>query len=186
MLANLITLLRVLLTFSVIVLLEHVQTLNIVCISTIALIFFLDAVDGIVARKRNEASEFGARLDIIADRVIEMVFWVYFTAASYLPFWIPIVILMRGILTDNLHHHLTIHKKKWMSLLTRSLICRGGYGILKMVTFGYLATIHLYAATNVVMLQIGVILAISTATFCILRGLPLMLSGILSVQTPSD
>ena len=102
MLANLITLLRILLTFSVIVLLEHVQPLNIVCISTIALIFGLDAVDGIVARKRNETSEFGARLDIIADRVIEMVFWVYFTAASYLPFWIPIVILTRGILTDIL------------------------------------------------------------------------------------
>ena len=115
-----------------------------------------------------------------------MIFWVYFTAEAYLPLWIPIVILTRGILTDNLHHHLTIHKKKWMSIFTRSLICRGGYGILKRVTFGYLASIHLYAPDNAVMLQIGMILAISTVTFCIIRGLPLMLSGILSVQTPSD
>ena len=58
--------------------------------------------------------------------------------------------------------HLTIHKKKWMSIFPQSLICRGGYGILKMVAFGYLASIHIYAHDNAVMLQIGIILAIST------------------------
>ena len=186
MLANMITLLRVLLTFNVIVLLKHVQIPNIVCILTIAIIFGLDAVDGIVARKRNETSEFGARLDIIADRIIEMFFWVYFTVEAYLPLWIPFVVLTRGILTDNLHHHLTGPKKKWMSIFTQSLICRGSYGILKMVTFGYLATIHLYAPGNVVMRQTGMILAISTVSFCILRGLPLVLSGIRHMHIRSD
>lgn len=186
MLANMITLLRVLLTFSVIVLLKHLQTPNIVCIPTIAIIFGLDAVDGIVARKRNETSEFGARLDIIADRVIEMLFWVYFTTEAYLPLWIPFVVLTRGILTDNLHQHLTIQKKKWLFIFTRSLICRGSYGILKMVTFGYLATIHLYAPENAVMRQTGMTLAILTVSFCILRGLPLMLSGIRHVHIRSD
>jgi hypothetical protein len=72
-----------------------------------------------------------------------------------------------------------------MSIFTQSLICRGGYGILKMGTFGYLALIHLYTPDNAVMRQTGMILAISPVSFCILRGLPLMLSGIRSVQIKS-
>ena len=122
MLANLITFLRVLLTFSVIVVLKHVHPLHIVCIPTISLIFFLDAIDGIVARRRNETSEFGARLDIIGDRVIEMVFWVYFTAASYLPLWIPFVVLTRGILTDNVKKSITTATDNLVQIHTNTLM----------------------------------------------------------------
>lgn len=68
----------------------------------IPIIFGLDAVDGIIARKRNGTSEIGAVLDIVADRVIENTFWIYFTAMGLIPSWMPIVVMTRGILTDRL------------------------------------------------------------------------------------
>ena len=49
MLANTITLSRLLLTFVVIVLFKRNPFLNIACLVTIAIIFALDAIDGIVA-----------------------------------------------------------------------------------------------------------------------------------------
>ena len=62
MLANAITLTHLLLTFAVIVLFDRHHNLNIALIGTIAFIFILDAVDGSVARKRNETSETGQPL----------------------------------------------------------------------------------------------------------------------------
>ena len=85
MLANTITLCRILLTFGVIVLFELNVNLNIACIITIVIIFVLDAVDGTVARIRNETSKFGAIFDVSADRIIENIFWVYFSVTEYIP-----------------------------------------------------------------------------------------------------
>ena len=78
--ANTITLVRFPLTFMVITLFGIHRNLDVALIGSIAFIFILDAVDGIVARKRNEASETGALLDTLADRVIENTFWIYFAA----------------------------------------------------------------------------------------------------------
>lgn len=68
MLANAITLCRLFLTFVVIALFRRYHSLDFMLIAVIALIFVLDAVDGSVARKRNETTETGALLDTTADR----------------------------------------------------------------------------------------------------------------------
>ena len=172
MLANTITLCRILLTFGVIVLFELNVNLNIACIITIVIIFVLDAVDGTVARIRNETSKFGAIFDVSADRIIENIFWVYFSVTGYIPLWIPLVVLTRGILTDNMQQYLTEPKNRLSLALTKSRISRGAYGTLKMITFLYLSWMHLYVPQNAVMKQTGVILAIVTVAFCVIRGLP--------------
>ena len=46
---------------------------------TIALIFILNALDSIIACKRNETSKIGVLLDILADPIIENTFWGYCT-----------------------------------------------------------------------------------------------------------
>ena len=84
MLANTITLTRTGYTFVVIALFRRHPSLDIALIFSIAVIFILDAVDGIVARNRNEITETGAFLDTIADRLIENTFWIYFTAIGLL------------------------------------------------------------------------------------------------------
>lgn len=60
MLANTVTIACAVLTFAVIALFGHHPALSIALIFTIAVIFALDAVDGYIARKRNDTSEIGA------------------------------------------------------------------------------------------------------------------------------
>ena len=74
MLANTITIACTVLTFAVIALFGHQRALSIALISTIAVIFALDAVDGYIARKRSETSKLGEVLDTLADRIIENTF----------------------------------------------------------------------------------------------------------------
>ena len=102
MVANTITLCRLLLTFVVIVLLGKYRTLDIGLIAAIGGIFALDGIDGYIARKRDEASKFGEVLDTVADRIIENTFWIYFTTIGPLPLWVPITVMARGFITDGL------------------------------------------------------------------------------------
>ena len=102
MAANAITLFRLFLTFIVIGLFRRNVYIDIACIVTILIIFILDSVDGIVARKQNQTSTFGAVFDIAADRIVENVFWIYFAVIDdRISFWLPIAVAARGFLTDG-------------------------------------------------------------------------------------
>ena len=172
MLANIITLSRLLLTFVVIALFGRHPTLDIVLIFSIALIFALDAVDGIVARKRNEITETGALLDTIADRIIENTFWIYFTAKGYLPIWMPIVVMARGVITDALQRTHGYPEKGWTYALTRSRMSRALYGSLKMLTFICLAYAMFFKSP--VLEEASLVLSTVAVGFCLLRGLPFL------------
>lgn len=174
MLANVITLMRLLLTFGALCLFGLRRELDIVLMATIAFIFTLDAVDGAVARKRNEASAFGARFDIAADRIIENAFWIYFACHSLIPCWLPILVVSRGVLTDSLPGAGSL-ESRWEIILTRSRVSRALYGLAKMTTFLYLAGVN---AALPLKLEIGMMLAILTVALCLLRGLPRLIQGV--------
>lgn len=170
MIANIITLGRIPLTFGVIALLGLNTPLDIVLIATIAFIFILDAVDGRVARKRNETSKTGALLDTLADRIIENTFLIYFTATGWIPVWMPIVVMARGIITDTLQRTYGSPENGWTHALTRSRISRALYGITKMLAFTSLASATVFKVS--VLGQASFILATVAVGFCLLRGLP--------------
>ena len=172
MLANLITLTRILLTLCVIAAFGHHRTLDIALIFTISIIFTLDAVDGIVARRRDETSETGALLDTIADRIIENTFWIYFTAKAQIPVWMPIVVMARGVITDTLQqtHGYAMHG--WRHALTRSRLSRGVYGGVKMLTFITLACGPVFETP--VLRALSFPLAIGTVVCCLIRGMPIV------------
>lgn len=170
MLANTITIARILLTFGVIALLGVNRSLDIALILTIGVIFLLDAVDGIVARKRNETSETGAVLDTLADRMIENTFWIYFTAAGCLPVWMPIAVMARGFITDSLQRFFRYPENGWTHGLTRSRFSRGLYGAVKMLTFMSLASAPFFTHDTLEIVSHG--LATMTVLFCLLRGVP--------------
>ena len=173
MIANVITSMRLLLTFGVIFLFGLRGELDIVLMTTIAFIFTLDAVDGAVARKRGEASAFGARFDIVADRIIENAFWIYFACQSLIPFWLPILVVSRGFLTDILPGTVDAPKSRVEVVLTCSRVSRTLYGLAKMITFLYLAGVN---AALPLKLEIGMMLVIITVVMCLLRGLPLLIA----------
>lgn len=177
MLANTITLIRLPLTFAVIAVFGRHRELDTALLAIIALIFVLDAVDGIVARRRDETSETGALLDTIADRIIENTFWIYFTATERLPLWIPITVMARGVFTDTLHHRHGAPKSRWAGVIVRSRMSRALYGTLKMLTFLCLASRDVFDDFRL-LAALSLSLASVTVAFCLIRGLPICIAAL--------
>ena len=170
MLANIITLSRLFLTFLVIPLLGRHPKLDITVIFTIALIFILDALDGYIARQRNETSKLGEILDTLADRIIENIFWIYFTAIGLIPVWMPIAVMARGFISDALQKSFGYPKRGWTRALTRSRISRALSGITKTCAFTSLTGAAVFS--NPLLEQVSLILATVAVGFCLLRGIP--------------
>ena len=70
--ANIITLLRLLLVFVITALIEYASPLwQLLNVPLVMIIMSLDGVDGIVARACKETSLFGAVFDVAADRIMD-------------------------------------------------------------------------------------------------------------------
>lgn len=168
--ANTITLTRLLLTFVVIAFFGNHDTLDIGLIFTIAFIFILDALDGIVARQRNETSKLGEVLDTLTDRIVENTFWIYFAVTGRIPLWVPIAVMVRGLLTDNLKGFWGYPTHGWTHALTRTRMSRGVYGAVKMIAFMSLASVSVF--NNHPFENASRLLAALAVGFCFLRGFP--------------
>ena len=195
MAANAITLFRLFLTFIVIGLFRRNIYIDIACIVTILIIFILDSVDGIVARKQNQTSTFGAVFDIAADRIVENVFWIYFAVIDdKISFWLPIIVAARGFLTDGVRSIALTEGKTafemssaaWSRALTNSRFSRGLYGLTKMLTFIFLPTTlvlikyqDIYPSNQIVdtFSLVSVIIAYIAVAMCIIRGIPVLVDG---------
>jgi CDP-diacylglycerol--glycerol-3-phosphate 3-phosphatidyltransferase len=68
----------------------------------IILIFVSDGLDGYIARKRNEASLFGALFDIAGDRIVELALWIVAADVDLVPIWVPLVFIIRGVIVDTI------------------------------------------------------------------------------------
>ena len=141
--ANAVTLIRSLLAFAVVAML-HTKTRNVylaAAVLTIA-VFWMDALDGYLARKLGEDSKLGAVVDIIADRVVEMTYWIIFAVFGWVPVWVTLVIAARGFLVDGLRSialergmtafgSASMIRSKLGALLVSSRLSRGTYGVAK-------------------------------------------------------
>ena len=77
-----------------------------------------DMVDGTIARKTNTTSEFGAKLDAVADVIFVSVSLVKFLPVMDIPKWMWIWILfIAGIRVGNMIFGV-ISRKKWVALHT--------------------------------------------------------------------
>jgi len=71
--ANLITLSRLLLLFVVVAIAYQPSSwLKLIDVPLLIFVFVTDGLDGYVARKRRETSQFGAMFDIAVDRIVEL------------------------------------------------------------------------------------------------------------------
>ncbi|RMF85439.1 MAG: CDP-alcohol phosphatidyltransferase family protein [Nitrospirae bacterium] len=109
-------------------------------------IFLLDAVDGYVARRRGEASLFGAVFDIAVDRVVENVLWLVLADLDRVPVWVAILFLTRGFLVDSIRSQGAARGETpfgmMRSRLGRWLVAgrtmRAAYGVVKAACFAWL------------------------------------------------
>jgi CDP-diacylglycerol--glycerol-3-phosphate 3-phosphatidyltransferase len=198
--ANMITLVRLLLVFVVVALFNINFYANLAMLIMTIIIIAMDWADGYVARKKGIASDFGALFDIAGDRIVENVLWIYFAVIGLVPFWVPIIVVVRGFITDFIRSiaftkgktpfgKKTMMDSTWAKALVSSRISRGIYAVSKVVAFCYLAGILTLKSAITqfslsmpdtlmnVLLIIGAVIVYVTIAMCIIRGLPVIWDG---------
>ncbi len=183
MTANIITLTRIALTFTLIALFGKNRSIDIAAIAIIPLIFGLDAVDGYIARKYNQTNALGAVLDIAADRIIENVFWIYFATHQVIHVWMPIAVLTRGIITDTIRSFalkdgdtpFEMNTCTWARAITSSRISRLVSGVSKMGACFAMA-VSLTLKTHQIHTTTQILATLAVA-ICIIRGIPVLIEG---------
>jgi len=189
--ANLITLGRFIL-LTVLIVLAYAQNpkLQLVNCPLLVIIFVLDGVDGYIARKRNEASLFGAIFDIAIDRVVENVLWVVLVDLRIIPVWVAVVCVIRGFVVDSIRSQGASEGQTPSGMIrspigkfiVASSFMRLFYGAVKAVTFGFMFLIQpwpalfpsFYTEPQTMLTAVKWILVYATVTVCVIRGLPVI------------
>ncbi|MEJ2601952.1 MAG: CDP-alcohol phosphatidyltransferase family protein [Gammaproteobacteria bacterium] len=192
--ANLITLSRLLLLIVVIAiayLADHPwwQLANVLLL---IFVFVTDGLDGWVARRRGEASVFGAMFDIAGDRIVELSMWIVLADLDLVPVWVPIVFVIRGTIVDTIRANQVVTEGKSPFSMIRSPIgqwlvggrfMRGFYAVLKATAFCWLLFLQplprlvpdIWAAWGTVLISVGNVLVYLAVLICVLRGLPVVI-----------
>jgi CDP-diacylglycerol---glycerol-3-phosphate 3-phosphatidyltransferase len=195
---NLITLVRILLAFVSIALFRPGSFAGVAALLILLIVLALDGVDGYVARRNGKTTDIGAAFDIVADRMIESIFWIFFAAAGLISFWIPVIVIARGGFTDFLRMiafsqgqtafgEKTMMQTWWGRILVGSRASRAAYGIVKCAAFFSLGLWLVLAKTPewqslIAGLMSGIrisaiALAVAAVFFCIVRGVPVLVEG---------
>lgn len=207
MLANLITAGRVGLVFLGIALL-YTRTVwgALLAFVLVLAAILMDWLDGYLARRTHTETPFGAVMDILGDRIVENVLWIVFAHLGLVPVWVPIVVVVRGFVTDAfrsvaLTQGQTPFGKKTMirshigRLLVTSRASRALYAGAKVVAFCYLtldfalrqavppSTLAAWGHDHEPTVQwIGSALVYFTVAFCLIRAIPVVQDGMAQVK----
>jgi CDP-diacylglycerol---glycerol-3-phosphate 3-phosphatidyltransferase len=174
----------------------------------------LDGVDGYLARRLNLVTPLGAQLDILGDRVIENIFFIYFAVCGQISLWVPVIFFVRGTLADFLRgiaatrgpgagENAEAFRQNWMlrsrwgRLLVASRFSRGAYAAMKCFCFVALGLewtlFHSHTQldfSSAEMIRTGVnVLVAATVMFCLVRAVPVFWEGwrdILAMARPAE
>ncbi|HSA06340.1 MAG TPA: CDP-alcohol phosphatidyltransferase family protein [Candidatus Gastranaerophilales bacterium] len=154
------------------------------------LVIWMDGLDGYVARKFNETSKFGAMLDILSDRIVENVYWVTFAVIGWLPLWIPLAVLTRGLVTDGLRSMAleqgytafgttTMMQSKIGKFIVASNFSRFSYAVFKAIAFALLILSQMPSdyALKPLISTIAYASVYISVFFCIARGIPVIIES---------
>ena len=94
--ANKLTISRIILTFIFLFFLFSKGTLSqVMALIVFTLAAWTDFLDGFLAKKRNEISDFGKFMDPIADKVLVIAAFLAFVEMKLVPAWIVVIIVFR-------------------------------------------------------------------------------------------
>jgi CDP-diacylglycerol--glycerol-3-phosphate 3-phosphatidyltransferase len=197
---NKITLLRVAVGFAAVSLFGRGTWANLFAVALTVAAIALDALDGHLARKKQMATPLGAQLDVLGDRMIENVYFTYFAVVGMVSLWLPVLFFARGAATDFLRGLALksghsgwgangMLQTWWGRALVASRWSRGLYAAMKCLCFCYLglelaltrgpvALIGTVAGDmHMTIRTLATVLTWTTATFCVVRGLPVLIEG---------
>jgi len=182
--ANIVSLLRIVLLFIFIFLIYFgAREVKAISVFLCPLIFLTDYIDGYIARRYGMETKLGSYLDLLGDRVTEIVLWLFFLYLQMIPVWAPLIIFIRGFAVDYVR--LKAKKKgktvygmlssRAGKLLVSSSISRGGYALLKLILF---TTLSLEFVFSLSLETFVLSLVIFVVIFNLIRGLPVIYEGI--------
>lgn len=190
--ANLVSLLRVLLAFGVVAMLYWPsQPVYLSAFLFTIIVIWMDGLDGYLARKLNETSKLGAVVDILGDRIVELTYWIAFAALGWIPVWVPLIVMARGVLVDGFRAmaleqgftafgSTSMMQSKVGVFLVSSRASRWLYAAFKAIAFALLIlafTPDLPASWVAVVQPMAFISMYITVFFCLVRGLPVIVEA---------
>lgn len=190
--ANLITLSRLLLLIVVIVIVYRpIGLLHLLNVPLLILVFVTDGLDGYIARRRNETSQFGAMFDIAGDRIVELSMWVVLAHVHLVPVWVPLVFVVRGTIVDAIRASQATGRREspfefmqtpWGQWLVAGRFMRALYAVVKATAFCWLLLMQPLPALVPDLWQqyggagtlVGRVLVLAAVLLCVVRGLPVV------------
>lgn len=196
-LANAITLARLpLLVVIVVIFFVGDAAWRLAAVPLVLLLIAMDAIDGIVARQRDEVTLLGSVLDIAADRAVEIILWVMYANLGLISWIIPVTVIIRGALTDSIREAgyqrgtsafgaMRTGLGKW---IVAGRPMRAAYGMVKALAFvllaGTLALQSLGSPWADPVWTLGVVAGWIAFVFCIVRGVPVIVEAFAADHTP--
>jgi CDP-diacylglycerol---glycerol-3-phosphate 3-phosphatidyltransferase len=151
-------------------------------------VIYSDALDGYFARKLKQSSKFGAALDIAADRLVELTYWVSFACLNWIPVWVPLLFLVRGVFVDAIRAHhseqgftafgeKTMMKSPLSKFLVASNFSRFSYAVAKALAFCLLIAVHIPGIEIPYLAVVTDYCVYFACAFCVIRGLPVLIES---------
>jgi len=190
--ANLITLSRLLLLIVVVfIAYQPPGPLQLLNVPLLILVFVTDGLDGYIARKRHETSQFGAMFDIAGDRIVELTMWIVLAHLALVPVWVPIIFVVRGTIVDAIRASQTKGRRaspfslmatplgKW---LVGGRFMRILYAVAKATAFCWLLLLQplpavapeFWERAGALLEAVGFGLVLVAVVLCLARGLPVI------------
>lgn len=192
-LANIVSVTRIFVAYAAIACL-YVQTTwaYIIALVLTIIAFAMDGLDGYLARKLNQSSEWGSVLDILGDRIVEVSYWIVFAVMGWLNIIFPLVCVARAFTTDGIRSvalskgmtafgDKTMQSTSWGKFICASRFMRISYAVAKVLAFLLLITVNtpgmeLWNGTPILHI-ITMVFAWAAIIFCVVRAIPVVVES---------
>lgn len=191
-LANIVSISRIFVAFVAIGLLSvHTEEAYIWALVLTIIAFIMDGLDGYIARKYNQSSEFGSVLDIMGDRIVEASYWIVFAVMNWLSIIFPLICIARAFTTDSIRSvalskgmtafgEKSMQSTSWGKFICASKFMRISYAVAKVAAFVLMifANIpHLPLGLQYYVMNTAIVLAWIAIIFCVVRAIPVVLES---------
>lgn len=157
-----------------------------------AIAFAMDGLDGYLARKLNQSSEWGSVLDILGDRIVELSYWIVFAVLGWINVIFPLICAARAFTTDGIRSvalskgmtafgDKSMQSTSWGKFICASRFMRISYAVAKVLAFMLLIVVftpgmEIFSGTPLLYL-ITMIFAWIAIIFCVVRAIPVIVES---------
>lgn len=188
--ANIVSVSRIFVAYASIALLYEKTTWSYILAFILTIIAFsMDGLDGYLARKLNQSSEWGSVLDILGDRIVEVSYWTVFAVMGWINILFPLVCVARAFTTDGIRSvalskgmtafgEKSMQSTSWGKFICASRFMRISYAVAKVLAFLLLIAVNtpgmeFWKGTPTLHI-ITMIFAWAAIIFCVVRAIPVV------------